>query len=514
MRSLLLLLAVLSLSAFAVLGCGKDGAASSATALAPAGSLMYGETELDASGDQKRAIEALVAKFPGEGSAGERLKSLIEQALRESDAPISYEKDVEPWLGDSAAFFVGSEMRAGSPANGALLIATDDEDAARDALEKSFEGKQREKSYEGVDYLVGSDDDAAGAVFDGFVVAGTEAALKAAVDTSEGGSPLADDEAYAKATADISDDRLGLFYLNSPKLLEATQGTANAQTLRAFKDFFEDPYVATFDLDDDGLSFEADAPESLAKLLPFFGQGSDLLNELPADSWLALAQPDLGKLLDYYVDVFGASVGGRDALENQLRAMTGLDLERDVLGWMGDFAVFVRGGSLNELNGGIVIETTDPAASRRLIARVGSVARRSASRSLAVGGSVRPLAVPGGGTGFTLRDDDTPAPVHVFQRDDRVVIAYGNAAAKDAIDPAQRLGDSREFNQATQSLDGYSVSMYVAVAPILELVESTSAGSDPGWQKARPYLEPLTALLGGTAGDADELRSAFKILVE
>jgi hypothetical protein len=30
----------------------------------------------------------------------------------------------------------------------------------------------------------------------------------------------------------------------------------------------------------------------------------------------------------------------------------------------------------------------------------------------------------------------------------------------------------------------------------------------------RPYLEPLKALLGGTAGDADELHSAFKILVE
>ena len=37
---------------------------------------------------------------------------------------------------------------------------------------------------------------------------------------------------------------------------------------------------------------------------PFFGQGSDLVNELPGDSWLALAQPDLGKLLDYYVETF------------------------------------------------------------------------------------------------------------------------------------------------------------------------------------------------------------------
>ena len=125
-----------------------------------------------------------------------------------------------------------------------------------------------------------------------------------------------------------------------------------------------------------------------------------------------------------------------------------------------------------------------------------------------------PLSAPGGGEGFTLRDDDTPAPIHIFQRDDRVVVAYGDAAARDAIDPAEKLGDSAEYDEATQSLGGYDVSMYVAVAPILELVDSTPAGSDAGWQKAKPYLEPLKALLGGTAGDDDELHSAFKILVE
>jgi hypothetical protein len=54
----------------------------------------------------------------------------------------------------------------------------------------------------------------------------------------------------------------------------------------------------------------------------------------------------------------------------------------------------------------------------------------------------------------------------------------------------------------------------VAVAPILELVDSTEAGADPGWRGARPYLEPLKALVAGTAGDDDELRSAVKILVK
>jgi Protein of unknown function (DUF3352) len=501
MRKLALLVALVSIPALVALGCGNDQAASSATSLAPAGSIIYAEADLDPSGNQKKAIDELISKFPGEGSAGERLRGLIEDGLRESDAPITFEKDVEPWLGDSAAFFI-TDVQNGA---GAALIATDDEDAARDAIEKSFEGDAREKSYEGVDYFASGD--AAGGVVDGFVVAGDERGFKAAVDASDGGSTLDDDERYEEATAEIAEDRLGLFYVNSPELWRALQQEAAGVPLGSFRDLFRDPVVTTFDVDSDGVSFEADAPAPLAKSVPFFGQGSDLVQELPADSWLALAQPDLGKVLDYYIETFGASVGGRELIEGQFRSATGLDLDRDLLSWMGDFAVFVRGTSVADLNGGIVVETTDPAASARLISRLGRLSQRSP------GTRVEPYSAPGGGKGITLRDSDLPAPVHLFQSDGRFVVAYGDTAAEDAVAPAERLGDSPEFQRAAQSIDGYAVNMYLAVAPVLELADS-EAGSDPDWQSVKPYLEPLAALVSGTAGDSDQLRSAFKILTD
>ena len=428
MRKLALLVALVSIPVLVALGCGKDEAASSATSLAPAGSVLYAEADIDPSGNQKQAIDQLIAKFPGEGSAGERLRTLVEKGLSESDAPINFEKDVEPWLGDSAAFFITDA----SNGTGAALIATDDEDAARDAIEKSFEGDARERTYEGVDYFASGD--AAGGVVDGFVVAGDERGFKAAVDASDGGSTLEDDERYEEAISDLSDDRLGLFYVNTPELGRTLRQEAAGVPLAQFRGLFKDPVVATFDVDTDGVSFEADAPASLAKSVPFFGQGSDLVEELPADSWLALAQPDLGKVLDYYIETVGASVGGRDMIERQFRSATGLDLDRDLLDWMGDFAVFVRGTSAAELNGGIVIETSDPAASARLISRLGQLSRTSP------GTKVEPFSAPGGGKGITLHDGDVPAPVHVFQRDDRFVVAYGDAAAADAVAPAQAPG--------------------------------------------------------------------------
>ena len=189
---------------------------------------MYGEATLKPEGDQKEAIDAILAKFPGGGQAGDKLKDLIEKGLRESDAPVSFKEDIEPWLGDEAAFFIASIGPNGQdPQSAAGLIATDDEDEARAALEKSAEGKLTKKNYKDVEYL--SDESGeVGAVFDGYLVLGTEAGVKAAIDTSEGGKKLSEDESYKNALDDAADDRLGFFYMNSPELLRSLRGVRHA----------------------------------------------------------------------------------------------------------------------------------------------------------------------------------------------------------------------------------------------------------------------------------------------
>ena len=116
MRKLLLTLVVMSIAALVAVGCGKeDQAASGASELVPAGSVIYGEATLKPEGDQKEAIDAILAKFPGGGQAGDKLKDLIEKGMRESDAPISFKEDIEPWLGDEAAFFISNLGPSGEP---------------------------------------------------------------------------------------------------------------------------------------------------------------------------------------------------------------------------------------------------------------------------------------------------------------------------------------------------------------------------------------------------------------
>ena len=276
----------------------------------------------------------------------------------------------------------------------------------------------------------------------------------------------------------------------------------------SFKKFFEQPVVATLDADNDGVVFEATVPEDLGRV-SFFGQASEIVTELPGDSWLAIGQSDFGQLLDFYVDAFAGVAGGRDAIEQQFKAATGLDLQKDALDWMGDFGIFVRGTSVPELDGALVIETTDEAASARLIAALERLAKSQADGGVRIG----PLTAPGGGKGFTGSDPEIPKPVHVFQRDGRVVFAYGDAAASDAVGSGDTLGDSPDYKAATESLGDYEVSFYLLMQPIFDLVDSTGAATDADWQKAKPYLEPLSALVGGTAGD-DELKSAVKLIVK
>ena len=505
MRKLILILAVLSAAVFAAVGCGnEDEAASGASELIPAGAAMYGEVTLKPEGEQKEAIDAILAKFPGGGEAGDKLKDLIEKGLRESDAPVSFKKDIEPWLGDEAAFFA-SGMKNDDFTTVAALVATEDEDKALETVEKTGEGKISRTEYKGVEYMTDESNEAA-AVFDGFVVLGSEPGVKAVIDTKDGGPKLSEDGRYKKALEGAAEDRLGLFYLNSPELLKTIR-QGGTPVPDSFRQYFEEPVVATVDADEDGVTFEGSLPENMGSAA-LFGQGSELLTQLPADSWLAMGQTEFGKVLDFYIESFAGVAGGRDAVARQFKAATGLDLQEDVIDWMGDFGVFVRGSSVSELDGALIIETTDEAASGRFL---DAIQRLSQSQAQGLEGfEIKPRS----GGGFTTVIPGAPKPIHAFQESGRVVFAFGDAAAADAIEPGETLGDSQDFSATSESLGDYEVSVYVLMQPIFDLVDSTEAANDADWQKAKPYLEPLSALVGGTSGDGEELKSALKLVVK
>jgi len=504
-----LTLLVACLTAVALAACGSDTGASAPTALTPEGAVIYGEATIKPEGDQKQALDELASKVPGGKSPGELAKQLVESGLQESDSKLSYDKDVKPWLGDTAAFFV-SNVSNGEVAGAAALLKADDEDAANDAIDKAAKGKGKKVTYKDVEYRRIDSKSAAGVV-DGFVVAGNERGVKAAIDVSKDDArPIEDSDTYDKALEDLPDDRLGFVFINMPKLLDSVRDTVGSSMLGRFGKLFSEPYVISADADADGVEFSTTLPQSLSNLIiPLFGEGTDLIRDLPGNSWAALAQPNLGKTLDYYVDLFAEQAGGRDKVEQTVRQATGLDLQRDIIGWMGDFGVFVRGETVPGINGALLIETTDPSASDRALA----VLKRQLARDDNV--TVGKLSAPGGGEGFTVRSSDSPQPIHIFRKGDRVVGAYGDAAAAEAVKSQAPLGDADDFKSATSALgDGYDISTFVSMAPILDLLESSGqVTSDPSWAKTKPYLEALGAIVGGTKKQGDRLEQKVRVTV-
>ena len=510
MPRLLVTLIALATSIVAVAGCGTDDGSSSsgAAAVAPAGSVMYGEVTLRPEGDQKAAIEDLVTKFPGEGSAGDRIQRLMETLFTEAETQLSYREDVAPWLGDEAAFYISSIPAGGEQPDAALLVATEDEDATVDAVEKASDARKTE--HNGHDLYVYDGGEESAAVVDGWLALGTPPAVKAAIDTAEGGDAIEADERYRETLEEAPEDRLGFVYMDMPGLYERLQRMPDAVGLGALRQIFEEPLLVTASADENGVRFEGVIPKSLVAGFPIVSEGSGAAGDLPGDSWLAFAQPDLGQTIEGYLDVAAQSLGGRELLEEQFRSSTGLDFQEDVISWMGDWSLFVRGTALDELNGAVVIETSDEEASGRFIDGIARLLRRSSG----LGTTVDPLDLPGGGEGVTLRSREVPKPIHLFQRDGKVVAAFGDAAAEDALDPAETLSESAEFTRAEAALGGdYAVGFFVAFQPILALAEAEGAAADDDYQKAKPYLEPLGAIVGGASEDGDQIRSAFALTV-
>jgi Protein of unknown function (DUF3352) len=387
------------------------------------------------------------------------------------------------------------------------MLQAEDEDEAMEAVDKAAEGEARDAEYEGVDLKRLPGGISAG-VLDGWLVIGSRRGFELAVHASKGERSLEDSDQYSESTDDMEDDPLGFVYFDARAIIGAVPN--GTRRLGAVANLLLRPFVITFDADAEGVEVAATVPEALGEALGILvGKGSKLMDDAPADAWFAAGSSDLGESLKTVLDVASQEIGGRAVLGRRLHRATGLDLERDLLDWMGDAAYFVRGPSATTLSGAVVIESTDVNASYRALAAVGPLLRPPSRFPR------EPVTAPGGGNGFTVRVRELPEPVHYFERDGKVVVAYGNDAVRHVFEPSETLRESSAYRDAAESLgDGYDVSTYVRLGPIVRLLDSTPLADDDGWQQAKPYLEPLLALVAGAKKDGEDITARFRLTVD
>jgi hypothetical protein len=517
-------LAVLAAVAIPIAGCGDSSSSSSSAgnpgadpaAFLPASAPVYVEAQVQPTGDLKANATTVASKILRTGDPAGKIVGLIDKGL--NDNGDSYEQDIAPWLGQRAGLAVTGVGAGGKDPDIVAAIGSKDDDAAQKFVDSRKGGSDRE--YRGVKYRVKTGDDLVAAVVDHAVIIGTERGFKSAID-ARSGDTLAGSPTFKKARETVGTDGLGFAYADPGRFFDLVVGAASGQApsvdaaqLKMFKSLLTgsglQSVAAKLDVTSNALKIDAAAIGVKSQVGG--GDGPGAAAAVPAGSWLSVGVGDVGGTIDKAITSLGESgaTGGMDpaTLLQGLQSQLGVDVQKDLLAWMGDAALFVRGTSMDDLGGALVVKSKDPAASRKAIGKL---------RKLLAGLNVKTGALSGAGTsgvdGFSIDvGSQLPSSIQVAAKDDKFVIAYGKDALGDALDPSSTLGDSEPFKTAAGLLDGAKPSLFLDTPQVVKLA-SALAGDDEDFLKAKPTLEVFGPAAAGLSSDGDVTRLKIAVAV-
>jgi hypothetical protein len=484
---------------------GKAGA--DPAAAVPAGAPLYVEVVARPGGDVRSGAEAALQKVLRTDDPGKRAQQLFDQLAGKQ---VKW-ADVSPWLGDRVGVFVTSIKDNGQ---GAVVFAVKDEGKARATLERLLHAKGAEKTYKDASYKLGDDSNAVGIAGDYAVLGLSEAGFKSVADVVAGAPALATGAAYRTArTAAAADAGLAFAYADTSGVVDMVAGEQAlggiATLLRGAVSQVGDTVAVALQADGKRIRIGGAA---LGGTPPAAGKtGADVVAALPGDAWLALGVGDLGKTLGDGLDAIGSlgQVGAVDVAAGLKDAeqKLGIDFKRDVTSWMGSGAIYARGTSLIDIGAVLTAETTDPAASRRGIARIARALARSGAR-------VQDGSVDGYDTVYELHFSGLPLPIpfYLAANDERVSFGVNPDALSAVAHPADRLADSPKYRAATESLgDGLEPAMVLDLPTVLRLVEGFGVGNNPSYKKVKPYLDAFGVIAAGTRREGDTAKGALAV---
>jgi hypothetical protein len=464
--------------AISLTGCGGGQAISGGNpaSAAPASALVYVDAVIKPEGGPAANVQALTGKLlrPDERK---RLIAYLDPFGNGG----SFMRDVRPWLDQRIGLFYGASLNLEDLA---IVLPATDPGRAKAALARAVEADPglRRRTYRGVAYLDSPEEGTMGVVGRFAVVAGKRG-FKAAVDASRGES-LAESPRFRDSVSSLPPSRLATAYADPPRVLRDPvarrwiEDRLPPSLLTQLGDSVRQPLLAALNVGADSVALDISAAP-IRPALRFSTQGTGLIASLPSGSWAALGAGNLGAKLRTVLEQLDAA--GLAAARLQGRIGGGLDLDGDLLSWLDDAALFVRGSNRSSLEGGVVIHSGDRKASSSAIARIAAAAALSGAR----------------------------AP-RISQRDDVVVVASSDRAAAQGFGRDKALAATPAFTCASAALGGHAVTAFVAVRPALAALGALGA-VDRRFSVAAPYLRRLTFLVAGwrRVGERDILRIAI-----
>jgi hypothetical protein len=295
----------------------------------PPDATLYGEFVLRPAGREGRALRRFAGTLLGLGTAD--TNDLAELAVEALDAGIDFERDVAPWLGERAGFFI-SEDGVGE-AQGALVLETRDPRRAARGLQRAAGMEGDLERFPGGKLWETSGDGVAGVVNGRAIVADSEPAFRACARAADGES-LSGTKRYRAASAPIKGRRPTSFVV-------AGRGESFGDLLRFIRLPPGQRRLLRAAIDpDEALTFRADvtATDAVLEILGARTPGlpAEPIDDVPAASWLALSSGDLGESLTQGL------AGGRAA--DALRVASLMPFPQRMLSELGRGSLYLQGG--------------------------------------------------------------------------------------------------------------------------------------------------------------------------
>jgi hypothetical protein len=198
------------------------------------------------------------------------------------------------------------------------------------------------------------------------------------------------------------------------------------------------------------------------------------LGDLPAGTWAAGGFRNLGDRAKRFLEQSDSAGLALAKLQKRLERRAPIDVNRDLLSWLGDVSFFIEGTSPGGAQGAVVLGSTNTEASLNAIHKVAG--------SITLGGQ----------------------SLHAVQRGNQVVLTLSDLAPTSD----KKLADDPTFQRSKEALAGYSQVAYVSMAPALRFANSAGARRDPHYRRLAPYLRRFDFAAAGTrtARDHDVLR--------
>jgi hypothetical protein len=496
-----------------IAGCGSSSSSSADPAtVTPKGVPIFIEGSIQPEEEVATNIEGLAERIAGIDDLGGLIVEEAEKEASDSDEPLDFAGEIQPWLGEEAGMYLESYDGDDFHGYGVAIEATDT-GAAQDFIDshsKTHDGTvYKEGNYEGVDYKIDpTEETAVGIVGDFLVIAETEKSFKAMVDASEGES-LADNETYGDATENTPDGSLVNVFVDVGALIDQSGGAIDPDAKQFLDTAGIEPEDATAiaSLVPGTDQIEIEVSSTLSGDNPPTGDASKLLGELPASSVAAISSADFGDRFVEVIDEIDEEGIPGEIPPNQLKKTmkeAGIDLEK-IGSSVGNLGVFVEGNSESNLGGAIVLETTSPSEAKNTVANVGLLLRATKTPGV--------TAISGKLSGFSVRSDDLgPEPLVVAAAGERIAVAYGLPAATRALAAGGApLSGNAAYKEAVSALGGTPISGFIDGPAAVRLAAAlVPTDEKDGFDEAKPYLDKIdfVAIGGGASGD----RSTVKLI--